>query len=62
MNIRFFLSHRFKVCSRHGPPTSAKNYRLNDDLNLSSHEWFMKAKEYKDSWWNCWLVKIMIIS
>ncbi len=44
-------------------PASAKyNYRLNDDLSLSSHEWLMKATEYKGSWWNYWLIKIMIIS
>ncbi|MEG8230768.1 hypothetical protein O6R16_07125 [Candidatus Rickettsia tasmanensis] len=30
---------------------------FNDDLSLSSHEWLMKATEYKGSWWNYWLIK-----
>ncbi|WP_392506952.1 hypothetical protein ACE5D9_04770 [Rickettsia sp. 2024-CO-Wats] len=32
------------------PPASAKYNWLNDYLRLNSHEWLMKATEYKGSW------------
>jgi len=55
-NKVFCLTDSGHVAGVVNPPATTKyNYRLNNDLSLSSDKWLMKATERKGSWWNCWL-------
>lgn len=56
-NKVFCLTNSGHVAGVVNPPSKSKyHYKTNEDLSVTSEQWYINAEEHQGSWWPYWLV------